>query len=214
MTETDRDLTDARLVADVAAALRAWQEASGRPAATKTLRETVWFYWQNPRMPRPRVSGKYPRSARWSREAAEVVLDGDGTVQGRLVIEHIEPMHRLLRRLIDEPLEPTEVASVLSAGLDVVLVTKEQSKLLPDAGSAEERYRAAGLDLNDFRSLDDWQDEANAWVSQPEHLAGVAVGDVLWDAVNREWAVVDADKDGLALQTPTVKCSVSPGTAC
>ena len=41
---------------------------------------------------------------------------------------------------------------------------------------------------------------ANCRVSQPEHLAGVAVGDVLWDAVNREWAVVDTNTDGLALQ--------------
>jgi len=36
-------------------------------------------------------------------------------------------------------------------------VTKEQSLGLPDAGSPEERYAAAGLDLAAFRSLDDWR---------------------------------------------------------
>ncbi len=71
-------------------------------------------------------------------------------------------MHLLLRRLIDEPLEPAEVASALSAGLDVVVVTNKQSDMLPDAGTAEERYRAAGINFNDFRSLDDWPPCASA----------------------------------------------------
>ncbi len=59
-----RDAVDARLVTDVARALRAWQASTERPAATKVLREAVRFFWQNPRLKRPVVSGKYPRSAR------------------------------------------------------------------------------------------------------------------------------------------------------
>jgi hypothetical protein len=55
-----RDARDARLVADVAVAVRAWETASGRPAATKVLREAVWFFWQNPRLARPRVVDALP----------------------------------------------------------------------------------------------------------------------------------------------------------
>jgi hypothetical protein len=58
-----RDRADAQLVAEVAAALRGWQQRGGGAAATKVLRETGWFYWQNPRLPRPLVAGKYPHSA-------------------------------------------------------------------------------------------------------------------------------------------------------
>jgi hypothetical protein len=38
----------------------------------------------------------------------------------------------------------------------VVVVTTEESKRLPNAGTAMERYAAAGLDLAKLRPLDDW----------------------------------------------------------
>jgi hypothetical protein len=155
-----RDAVDARLVGDVARALRAWQASSDRPVATKVLREAVWFFWQNPRLEGPLVSGKYPRSARWSREAATIALGGDGHTRHRLVIEHVAPMHRILRRLIDEQFEVDQVAKMLREGLDVVVVTREQSSALTDEGTPEERYSRAGLNLASFRTLDAWQRSA------------------------------------------------------
>jgi hypothetical protein len=193
------DDNDARLVADVAASLRVWQAAEGRPAPTKILRETVWFFWQNPRMPKPRVGGKYPRTSQWSREAAEAALAADG-LSGRLVIEHVRPMHRLLRRLIDEPLLVPELVEELRAGLEVVVVTKDQSAKLPDGDSPTDRYRAAGLDLREFRSLDEWEAVLRRDAVRPAQLAHIDVGDTLWDAMEREWMVVDADERGLTLE--------------
>lgn len=200
MASENDDGADAQLITDVAAALRRWQQHSGRPAATKVLRETVWFFWQNPRLDRPLVAGKYPRSARWSREAADVALSAEEEPSGRLVIEHVEPMHRLLRRMIDTPHDAEDIAGYLNRGLEVVVVTKPQSDALPDDGDPEERYRAAGLELHSFRSLDDWEDLMNVQMSCPEQLVGVRAGDALWDMTGREWAVVDVRNDGLRLE--------------
>jgi hypothetical protein len=52
-----------------------------------------------------------------------------------LVIEHLAPMHRILRRLIDEQFEVVQVAKMLPEGLDVVVVTREQSSALTDDGT-------------------------------------------------------------------------------
>jgi hypothetical protein len=75
------------------------------------------------------------RSARWSRDAAALAVGGDGQTRHRLVIEHLAPMHRILRRLIDEQFEVVQVAKMLPEGLDVVVVTREQSSALTDDGT-------------------------------------------------------------------------------
>jgi hypothetical protein len=72
--------------------------------------------------------------------------------------------------MIDSPHEVEEVAAMLASGLDVVVVTKEESAALPDEGAPRERYRAAGLDLDDFRSLDDWAVLADHSVPRPDEL--------------------------------------------
>jgi hypothetical protein len=77
-----------------------------------------------------------------------------------LVIEHVAPMHRLLRRLIDEQFEVVQVAKMLREGLEVVVVTREQSSALTDDGTPDERYPRAGLDLASFRPLDAWPSSA------------------------------------------------------
>ena len=199
MPNFDRDTADAQLVAEVATALREWQKHSGRAAPTKVLRETVWFFWQNPRLARPRVAGKYPRAARWSAEAASAVGSGTSAGPGQLVVEHIQPMHRLLRRLIDEPLEPDQIAALLREGLEVVVVTKQQADALGDDGSPHDRYRRAGLELGGFRTLDEWQEQAADPV-RPAQLADVAAGDLVWDVIGREWIVRDILADGLRVE--------------
>ena len=172
--DASRDAADARLIMDVARALGAWQASSQRPAATKVLREAVWFFWQKPRLERPLVSGKYPKSARWSREAATIALRGDGQTRDRLVIEHVAPLHRILRRLIDEQSDVGQVAEMLREGLDVVVVIREQSAALTDDGTPDERYRRAGLDLASFRHST-IGDEAAAYFDGPLVYAAAAL---------------------------------------
>lgn len=148
------DLADAGLVLDVARALRRWRDATGAPPATKILREAVWFFWQRPRLAGRLVRSKYPRGTRWS-PAAAALVEAETDLRGRLVIEHLEPMNRVLRWLIDEAREVEEVADALRSRLEVVVVTTEEGKRLPDAGSPEQRYARAGLDLSSFVPLPD-----------------------------------------------------------
>jgi hypothetical protein len=151
-----QDEADAQLVLDVAVSLRRWREKTGKEPATKMLREAVWFFWQRPRLDRPLVASKYPRSAPWSEAAADAVLSGVAG-KDRLVIEHLTPMNRTLRWLIDDAPTLKAVISELPARLACAVVTKEESAALPDEGSPEERYAAAGLDLAAFRPLEHWR---------------------------------------------------------
>lgn len=149
------DLADAKLISDVAAALRAWRASTGARPALKILRETVWFFWQQPRLERPVVASKYPRASPWSEEAARVALNGEPT-NNRLVIEHVEPLNRVLRWLVDEAPTVDAIVCELPKRLHCVVVTKAEATCLPDAGTPVERYAHAGLDLAAFRALDDW----------------------------------------------------------
>lgn len=199
MEDLRRDEVDAQLVLDVAASLRRWRDRTGKEPATKVLRETVWFFWQHPRLDRPLVASKYPRGALWSEEAASAALSGS-SLKDKLVIEHLEPMNRALRWLIDDEPIVQLVIDQLPDRLACAVVTKEQSLGLPDAGSPEERYAAAGLDLAAFRSLD-WRGAMERQrVPRPAELAALTVGDTRWDMMGREWTVVDVLDDGLAVQ--------------
>lgn len=142
------------MVCAVSAALREWRQRTEREPATKILRETVWFYWQFPRLERPLVASKYPRRVPWSDDAAAIVLGGKRT-GGRLVIEHVVPFNLTLRWLIDEAPGVDEVLAELPKRLKCAVVTREESARLPDVGTPQERYRAAGLDLDRLRSLDE-----------------------------------------------------------
>ena len=72
------------------------------------------------------------------------------------MIEHIEPMNRALRWLVEKAPEVDEVIAQLPSRLRCVVVTKDESVRLPDDGTPDERYAKASLDLAGFRALDDW----------------------------------------------------------
>lgn len=195
-----RDDVDAQLVLDVAASLRSWRDRTGKEPATKVLRETVWFFWQHPRLDRPLVASKYPRGALWSEEAARAAGLGL-TGKGELVIEHLEPMNRALRWLIDDAPTTQEVIDGLPGRLMCAVVTKDQSAGLSNTGSAEERYRASGLDLATFKPLDQWQEEPERQrAPKPAQFGDLTVGDTRWDMMGREWTVVDLLDDGVVAQ--------------
>lgn len=149
------DQADAQLISDVAAGLRAWGHSTGEQPALKILREAIWFFWQQPRLERPVVASKYPRSSPWSEEAARLALSGEST-KDRLEIEHVEPLKRVARWLIEDAPSVDTVASELPKRVHSVVVTRDEAKRLPDAGTPSERYAHAGLDLTAFRALDDW----------------------------------------------------------
>lgn len=190
------DVADAELVVEVAAALRRWGEASGQRPATKVLRETVWYFWQQPRLPKPLILSKYPRLAPWSLEAARAYLDA-GSPDGRLVIEHAEPMNRVLAWLIDGAPTPYEVTEELPRRLAVNVVTKEQSAGLPDAGAPAERYAVAGLDLASFRSLDAWEAELP---NDQLAIADLTAGDTRFAFNGARWTAVEVRRNGALIE--------------
>lgn len=157
----DQDEADLRLILAVIDALREWEQAAGREARLKPLREAVWFYWQQPRLAGRSVRAKYPRDVPWSRAARGAQEDG----QVGLVIEHTKPMKVLLRELLDRP--PADLSQLrgrLDEGLSCVVITEDENAQLAKAGMASgpadedgdpfDRYYAAELEVDGFRPLD------------------------------------------------------------
>jgi hypothetical protein len=161
MTGWESDDIDASFVGRVFAAAREWEQITGRPAPRKPLRELVWFVWQQPRLPRPLVRGKYPKAVPWTSAARDAYsLDK----RCRLVIEHVEPINVLLERLLSLSLDSKTVASELQNAMQMCVMTPEEDKRLSAAGLAYAahlsdepwaRYRAAGIDVEGLRPLGD-----------------------------------------------------------
>lgn len=159
---SDTDLRDARLVGHVAEALRDWEENAGRRGPTKPLREAIWFYWQSPRLPRPRIRGKYPVAFPWTAAARDSYHRDP--VDVKLVIEHTEPMTLVMDDVLREPRTDRQVASLLTDRLACVVVTRDEDRRITAAGyglagpdgdqDPLARYRAAGIDVDRIAPLD------------------------------------------------------------
>src|SRR4051812_29360366 len=106
------DRIDATLIASMLSATAAWEAATGRRMPRKPLREAVWFVWQQPRLPQPLVRSKYPMTVPWTAAARAAYLDNPNC---DLVIEHVEPIHVLLDRLLTVANDPDAVAGELRA---------------------------------------------------------------------------------------------------
>jgi hypothetical protein len=74
----DRDHGDAELIVRIVQWSRETIELGRRGSAARLLREAMWFAWEEPRLPPPLVSRKYPRSYPWSPLArlAHTSVDG------------------------------------------------------------------------------------------------------------------------------------------
>ena len=139
----------------------------------KIARESVWFLWESPRLPRPLVRSKYPESYPWSRgarQALQSVLD-EGQAAGRvagLIIEHLIPMKLLLDvalaegpRLSDEAmlglLHEHGAAAVMSTAEDRQITRAGYARSMPSTWVVGEdpwaRVRASGLDPQTFRPV-------------------------------------------------------------
>jgi hypothetical protein len=157
------DQADAALVAAVANAVAAWRATTQRRRSDlKLLREAVWYYWERPRLPRPLVAGKYPRSVPWSAAAREAYAMNPKR-PGGLVIEHSRPTTVTLNELLDAaPLDATGALSILGVAGHFVVITREENAALERAGVGRGgwdqrdplgRYRTAGLDVGRFEPL-------------------------------------------------------------
>src|SRR5437763_206556 len=102
-----QDLEDAAALLKVVEACRPMLGA-GRPRTgpVRLVREALWFFWEQPRLPRPLVASKYPLPYPWSLEA-QAVWNGGKTHRPPggwgLIIEHLYPRELLVRDLFDAP---------------------------------------------------------------------------------------------------------------
>lgn len=161
----DNDLEVAR---DLAGAVRAIVDVGdvlGPSLLSRVIKEVLWFRWEQQRLPRPLVDGKYPRSYPWSRAARQVYLDSPRRPgrAGMLVIEHVVPKRELLRRVIEQDFtdDTQGFVDVLQEGCAAVVITRDEDRQITTAGYGHvrpegdvwARYRASGIDLDGFAPL-------------------------------------------------------------
>src|SRR4029079_3676886 len=165
------DRRDTRAVLSVAMACRRTLR-SGRPRSGpgRVLREALWFLWEEPRLPRPLVASKYPRSYPWSPRARALVAEHAGKrPKGGwgLVIEHLYPRELLIAELLDgaEWTNAATAIDVLTERFIAAVVTREDDRQLPTRAQSVRpwsdyaadpwlRHRWAELPVQDFAQLD------------------------------------------------------------
>ena len=167
----DRDIADAAAILRIMRVLHDRRRAGA--SVHKIARESVWFLWEQPRLPRPLVRSKYPESYPWSvgaRRALRSVLD-EGQAAGRvtgLIIEHLIPMKLLLdAALADGPhlsdeamlglLHEHGAAAVMSTAEDRQITKAGYARRMPPGWVVGDdpwaRVRGAGLDPLTFRPV-------------------------------------------------------------
>ena len=160
--------TDTRLILEVITSTARWQAERDTQANVKPIREFIWFHWELPRLRDIRdrrggtlVAGKYPAWVPWSPSARRAHRHG-----GRVGLEHVYPAQLIVRDLLDKP--PANEAMLirkLTRLLQYAVVTAEDNTALrtarvhhglaPDSCNPWDRYRVAGLPLDQFRPLVD-----------------------------------------------------------
>lgn len=158
----EADRADAQAIVDV---VNAWGQ---RPR--RVIRSAITYGWEAPRYPRPLVlrGEKLPAPWPWSpdaRAAADAAeADGRPTRPRDLVHEHVTPIGGVVEAVIADPAlrDADALAEFLGAQLTYAVITKAEDARLTFAGVASvgndnddpwARYRAAGLDVENFSQL-------------------------------------------------------------
>lgn len=155
------DEHDAGAILLVAKALSSMSPGVFESSLIRVLREAIYFTWEQPRLPKPLVQGKYPRAFPWSADAREILEQHQARPTGGygLVFEHVIPKHILCSTLLSESqrLTCSELVRSLHDGIAVAIVSKREDQQLPkglDRTLAEYladpwlRYRGSGVDLS------------------------------------------------------------------
>ncbi|MBC7595995.1 MAG: hypothetical protein H7288_19030 [Kineosporiaceae bacterium] len=139
-----------------------------RSGQSRVAREALWFFWTAPRLPRPRILGKYPVAFPWSALAREQVRESRIRRPGGmgLVMEHLEPQTLLVTDLLSRlpGLDAVDLTEELHDRLTFAVISRADDTRLRDAGFNSRmpgtsagpwaRYLASGIDLGDFRPID------------------------------------------------------------
>jgi hypothetical protein len=137
---TEIDRADAADLLGVLKIVRAHQDRSGANAY-KVAREALWFMWEQRRLPRPLIRGKYPTSYPWSADARASLerhrADGrpDGSFGG-VVIEHLIPATLMVQEALAlaAELDVDGMIELLSQHGAAAVVTVEDDRRLTSAG--------------------------------------------------------------------------------
>lgn len=130
----------------------------------RVLREVLWFSWEQPRLPRPLVQSKYPRSYPWSPAAAKEANEPYRPGGRGLIMEHLRPRRLLVVELLARAstVTPEDLAALLHQHITTAVITVEEDRLLSasklnfsmpagdDGTDPWARYVAAGLDPASF----------------------------------------------------------------
>lgn len=145
----------AQAVAQVVDTIATLEQSLGHQVSRKPLREAIWFWWNVPCFEKvPKVRSKYPLTLKWS--PAAWLSHSDSTVS--LVIEHVVPLGIIIQRLIDASGDETRIRSTLNE-IEFVVITKAEDAQItqagwrttaPAKGDRYQRYRDAGLPLEEF----------------------------------------------------------------
>lgn len=166
LVRRDDDVEVAAQMLRVIQALHEVRDLMGGTVYGRALKEVLWFRWEQPRLPRPLVNGKYPFAYPWSAQAREIWHRSPSRSgrPGQLVIEHIVPKRELLAKIVEETesLTVERLLDLLREAHSAVVISKEEDSLVTKAGWAHRspdptdvwaRYRAAGLDIDGFAPL-------------------------------------------------------------
>jgi hypothetical protein len=148
------------------------RERHGVSNANHMAREALWDCWERPRLPRPLVSGKYPKTWPWSPDARRLyeLSKGKRPKKGGwgFVLEHVAPRGLVVTSLIDASIELSSVEFLEKLRLDMrgAVITKQDDEKLLEAKVGRSypdgvdpitqpwsRYEHAGLDPATFAPL-------------------------------------------------------------
>lgn len=158
LSAESRDQVDLALVLRVLRAHEQHEAAGGGRPAVRALRETLFFVWEQPRLPR---GGK--RSRHLPHSPAARTWRSAGREDG-LVYEHVMPISLVIRQLLASvPADVAALRAVLDTATDRVIVTKAEDDALntqgmrnavPLTGDPWSRYERIGLRRSDFRPME------------------------------------------------------------
>lgn len=127
----EEDLLDGEAVYAVVEACRSIAgRGRARSGPGRLLREAIWIVWEQPRLPRTLLDGKYPLRYPWSPSARGTVATQSRRPQG-LAIGHLYPHEQLAADLLAEANDsPAGTVRLLGERIAAAVVTRQEDRLV------------------------------------------------------------------------------------